>query len=318
MAGDFSSVGLPDITGANAGLVIGTFNGGGIHVMYDDDGSIISSFFGAPPGVLGIASPEFAAGGTITESWVVVNGTSVDPIDTVPFPGASFGGVFTHEFGHAINLAHTQTNGAIVFFGDDTAPAGCIPTWGGALPSFADQETMYPFIIPSAGSIGIDMATVDQLDDIASISNIYPGAGWPGSFATITGTIFLSDGVTEVTGVNVIARNVADPFGDAISALSGDFTQGTLGPDGLYTFNGLTPGADYVVYVDEIAAGGFSTPPAIPLPGPRPSRIFLRREARNASGSRGGGGARRENARRSRGRSGRPIRPMTTPSAGRR
>ncbi len=269
IAGDFTARSLPDIDGSNAGLVVGTFNGGGIDVMYDDDGTIITDFFGAPPGVLGIASPEFAIGGTpeLAESWAVVNGDAVDPGDV---GGASFAGVFTHEFGHAINLAHTQCNGAILFFGDDTGPTGC-PSAGlpySGTTTFADQETMYPFIDPSPGSIGIDMATIEHLDDTGPLSDLYPGAGWPGSFHTITGVIFLSDGVTEVTGVNVIARNVADPFGDAQSALSGDFTQGALGPDGLYTFNGLTPGADYVVYVDEIVAGGFSTPPVFPFPGP--------------------------------------------------
>jgi hypothetical protein len=275
VVGDFTARGLPDIIGFGAAAVVGAINGPGIDVMYDHDGSIISGFFGAPPGVMGIASPDFAFGGTpeLAESWAVLNGTAIDPADvpaTVPFPGATFAGVFTHEFGHSINLAHTQTNGAIIFFGDDTGPTGCppggLPYAGG--PTFADQETMYPFIDPTAGSIGLDQSTVDLLDDISSVSNVYPAAGWPGSFGTITGTIFLLDGVTEVTGVNVIARNVAAPFSNANSALSGDFTQGLLGPDGLYTFNGLTPGASYVVYVDEIVAGGFSTPPTVPLPGP--------------------------------------------------
>ncbi len=266
VAGDFASIGLPDIDGDNADLVINAVNGPGIHVIYDHDGSVISKFFGAPPGVLGIASPDFATDEVITESWAVLNGLAVDPEDLQPYAGASFAGVFTHEFGHAINLAHSQTNGAVLFFGNAPGPSGCVPPYGGR-PTFADQETMYPFIDPAANSVGVEMATVEALDDVASLSNLYPTSAWLDSSASITGTIYLSDGLSQVTGVNVIARNVADPWGDCISGLSGDFTQGLTGPDGRYTFNGLTPGADYVVYVDAIVAGGFSTRPALPLPG---------------------------------------------------
>jgi hypothetical protein len=259
IAGDFSAVALPDIVGANAGLVVGTFNGGGIHVMYDNDGTIVFNFFGAPPGVLGIASPDFSITGTpdLVESWAVLNGTAADPADIA---GASFAGVFTHEFGHTINLAHTQTNGAVGFFGDGIGPDLCGTPYGGSL-TFADFETMYPFLDPTAGSVGVDQATVNVLDDIAAISDVYPTGGWPNNTGTITGLVLAPDGTTEVTGINVIVRNVADPWEDANSALSGDWTQGDLGPDGLFTLNGLTPGADYVVYIDEIVAGGFSTPP---------------------------------------------------------
>src|SRR5262245_12097857 len=42
MAGDFASIGLPDIDGSNVDLVLGTYNGGGIHVVYDADGSIFT------------------------------------------------------------------------------------------------------------------------------------------------------------------------------------------------------------------------------------------------------------------------------------
>lgn len=258
VAGDFGSIGLPDITSANAGTVIGVFNGGGIHVIYDTDGTILSDFFGAPPGVLGMAQPDFSTGATITESWAVINGAPVDPGDPV---GESYAGVFTHEFGHAINLAHAQANGAIGFFFDSKGPTGCTLPYAGS-PVRAQMETMYPFIDISPGGTGMEQATVDLLDDVASLSTLYPATGWPASFGTISGTIFEADGVTELTGVNVIARNVADPFGDCTSALSGDLTQGLLGADGLYTLNGLTPGADYVLYVDRILAGGFSTPPA--------------------------------------------------------
>jgi hypothetical protein len=256
-----------DITAANAGQVISTEghdapNGGGIFFIYDSDGTICSNFFGFPPGVLGVATPEFTQPGTpyITESWVVVNGSAVDPGDTSPYPGASFGGVYTHEFGHTVGLAHTQTNGAAIFFADNIGPGGCSPL--AATPAVSQIETMYPFIDPTPGSgSGFYAATIEQLDDVAPLSDLYPTAGWPNNTATITGKIFLGDGTTEVSGVNILARKLTDPDGNCISAMSGDYTQGALGPDGRYTLHGLTPGSQYLLYVDKIVQGGFSTEP---------------------------------------------------------
>ena len=250
---------VTDITAANAGQVISypeghdAPNGGGIYVIYDTDGTICSNFFGFPPGVLGVATPEFTQPGTplITESWVVLNGAAIDPSDTSPYPGASFGGVYTHEFGHTIGLAHTQTNGAAIFFLDNIGPGGCSPL--AANPAVSQMETMYPFIDPTPGTgSGLYEATVEQLDDVAALSDLYPTAGWPNNNATISGKIFSTDGVTEVTGVNVIARRLTDPNGSCTSA---------MGPDGRFTLHGLIPNSQYLLYVDKIVDGGFSTEP---------------------------------------------------------
>jgi hypothetical protein len=272
--GDFSAIGLGDITGANAGEIVGTWNGGGYHVMYDADGSIVQDFFGAPYGVLGISSPEFADGETITESWAVFTAASVPIGDD----GTKAAGVLTHEFGHGINLSHTQANGHITFWGSpwywiSWAPRSCgapydvspiedydaYRAWiqGTMIPA---TETMYPYIDPEY--TGQAMSTVDRPDDIAALSNLYPAAGWPATRGSIGGRILLKDGKTQLTGVNVVARNVADPLGDVITVMSGDQTQGELGPDGRFTINGLAPGASYVLYVEGIVAGGFPTPPA--------------------------------------------------------
>src|SRR5262249_51793920 len=61
--------------------------------------------------------------------------------------------------------------------------------------------------------------------------------------------------------------NLDDPFADANSALSGEWTQGQFGPDGNFTLHGLRPGGRYVVYVNAVVAGGVPTPPLWFLPG---------------------------------------------------
>lgn len=262
VAGNFSAVGLPEINLSNFNLVLSTFNGGGYHIIYDSDGAIVANLAG--PGVLGFSGPEWVTGADIDEAYAVMNGSSVEPGDVL---GTWWQGVFTHEMGHALNLAHTQTNGAVGFFGDDIGPTNCATPYGG-FPLVTDLETMYPFIDPSVGTgSGPAQGTVDMLDDMGALSDIYPDAGWPTNNGTISGIIYASDGSTEITGVNVIVRNLANPWGDCSSMLSGANSQGGAGPDGSYVFNGLTPGATYVVYVDQIVAGGFSTTP-VTLPGP--------------------------------------------------
>jgi len=260
-----------DITAANAGSVIGANNGGGFNVVYDADGSIIEDFFGAPPGVLGIGTPEFAAGCTIVEGYVVLNLAAVDANDAKTPGNSEFGGVFTHEFGHAINLAHSKVNGDITFFGSATAPTGCASL---GTPGFTHLETMYPFICVSPNCTGRFQATPNR-DDAVSLSNLYPAAGWPAAEGIIAGTVFGINGSSPVSGVNVIARNVANPFGDAVSFITGDFiaprpSAGTA--FGNYFLRGLTPGASYVVFVDQLPApnagqGAFSVPGLVPLPG---------------------------------------------------
>jgi uncharacterized membrane protein len=292
VAGDFSDVGLGDITSANITDVIGTFNGGGIYVVYDDDGSILENFFGLPPtAVLGVTSVDFVNSGTpeILEAWMVLSGPGIHLDD----PNAvGFSGVVTHEFGHAINLAHSQANGAVENPStlDEPQPRGCPAPWTGTV-SPSQVETMYPFSDPVPGGTGEYMATVDRIDDMAAISDLYPArlvrttipkldpsgyepaasglvtvAGYPDTRGIIQGDVFDSAG-NPVTGVNVIARNIADPFNDFSSYITGQVSKGLNGPDGSFKLTGLTPGASYVIYVDNLLNGAFSVPRLVMLPG---------------------------------------------------
>jgi hypothetical protein len=272
-----------DVTGANAGQIIGASNGGGLHVIFDSDGSVLRDFIGVGDGVLGIATPEYLAaeGSTqIVEGWMILRGEE-DYRDFWPnyVLGEPTSGVVTHEFGHAINLAHSQTNGYYARnrprpdLGFPEGPEQAGPDQCGKVvadyPAADDIETMYPMINPFPFSDGYNspqMATVNVADDRAALSSLYPAPGYATTTGTLKGKLVAKDGVSALTGINVIARRIdqGKPF-DAMSHISGDLTQGLLGPDGNFTFTGLVPGASYVVYIDELASGGFSTPKAILL-----------------------------------------------------
>ena len=265
--------GVADVKGANAAQFYEKQNGYGFWVLYDTDGSILEEYFGVPrDAVLGIAFPEWTNdAGHITEATALLNGWYVDASDT---EGNFVAGVFTHEFGHAINLSHSQVNGPMVYSSYTFRPyypgvPGCVAPvhswdhWDDVGVNRADPaviETMYPFI-NSLAVVGQEQSTITHPDDIAGISNLYPTASYRATTGSITGVLRLKDGRTQFSGINVIARNVNNPLRDAVSAMTGDQTQGLVGPDGRFTINNLTPGQDYVVYIEEIVAGGYPTQP---------------------------------------------------------
>ena len=268
-----SKTGIADVTHLNVGQMYGVENGYGFWVLYDTDGMILEKYFGVPKNsVLGIAFPEFDDGqGNIIEATALMNGWAVHVSDT---QGKQIAAVFTHEFGHAINLSHSQVNGPMVLSSLIEAPyypgvKGCVApvhrwdysaTAGANRANPATLETMYPFL-NHAKTVGIDQSTVDMPDDIAGISNLYPTASYKATRGSISGVLRLKDGRNEYSGINVIARNVDNPLFDAVSNMTGSATQGELGPDGTFTINNLTPGQNYVVYIEPIVAGGYPTTP---------------------------------------------------------
>jgi hypothetical protein len=171
-----------------------------------------------------------------------------------------------HEFGHYQNLAHTVVNGQLLL-GDTTGPAPFDTFPFSAFVAVIGQaiETMYPFYF----GVGSGTATPHK-DDAVGLSTLYPAPGFSASTGTVRGRILAANGRTPKTGFNVIARNVLNPFLDAVSAISSDYAVAFTRDAplaGVYTLRGLTPGANYAIYVDGILLGGFSTPPGV-LPGP--------------------------------------------------
>lgn len=268
-----SRIGIADVTGANAAQLYEKQNGYGFWVLYDTDGSILEEYFGVPrDAVLGIAFPEWADDqGVITEATALLNGWFVDAADP---NGNQVAGVFTHEFGHAVNLSHAQVNGPMVYSSFTFRPfypgvPKCVEPvhrwnhWDDVGVNRADPaivETMYPFIDVQS-VVGLEQSTITHPDDVAAISNLYPTKTYRTTTGSISGVLRLKDGSTQYSGINVIARNVANPLQDAVSAMTGDQTQGLIGPDGRFTINNLTPGQDYVVYIEQIVAGGYPTQP---------------------------------------------------------
>ncbi|MEX3072369.1 hypothetical protein AB3Y13_11325 [Vibrio alginolyticus] len=266
--------GIADVDGSNALQFYTQQNGYGFWMLYDTDGSILENIFGvSKESVLGIAFPEIADGNNvILEATAVINGWNVYANDNA---GYQIAGVFSHEIGHAINLSHSQTNGHIGYNSNPSVPLfpgvkGCdveavhahdTGNWYLGEVNRADPEvieTMYPFI-GHHGAGAVAQSTVNVTDDRIAISNLYPTEAYLSQFGSIEGTLRLKDGSTEYSGVNIIARNVDNPLFDAVSAQSGNLTQGKVGPDGYFKINGLTPGQSYVLYTEEIYSGSYPT-----------------------------------------------------------
>lgn len=271
-----------DVTIANVSQIYPAYNGGGIWVVFDQTGLIFRNYLGLSSSVLGYTPTDFYAAGSneILEVTALFNGPTIRSYDTT---GAYFSGVFTHEFGHAINLRHSQGNGAVwnksASAIDAPFPYGCTnqPYAGGpgVGPAGNQLETMYPFLDMNVGGTSQGQFTVDIMDDIQAISDLYPGPGWPDNYGTVSGTIryltkILGNGTgptQEISGVNLIARNLANPYGDFVTTTSGELTRGAT-VDGTYVLHGLTPGATYGIYTDRFLAGSFPTAPLAVLPGP--------------------------------------------------
>jgi hypothetical protein len=268
---------------AEFNAVIATCGSPTTPIIFDMDGSLTTAL-GLPPEVIGFAGPvcvTTAAPFRITKGNAVLNGKFIDGNQANgEISQADFTATFAHEFGHMLNLDHTQVNGH--YFLGDTDDPGFV-AYGA--PPVASIQLMFPLLVEGA-------ATVPLADDIAAISTLYPSPSFS-SKGTITGTIFQPDGTTLFQGANVIARNVAKPFTDAVSNVSGTrycqpgrdelegggtcvLVSGSAPPElkGLYEINGLTPGASYTVEIVNVnpeftngsSVGPFLVPVVIPGP----------------------------------------------------
>ncbi|MGR3317067.1 MAG: PKD domain-containing protein [Candidatus Anammoxibacter sp.] len=255
-----------DITGSNFLDFCNNLTSDVSPIIFDTDGSVIDAVFGvgANESTIGFAGPEiisFTNGirSSIASGLAVMNGKFFDgksnPTDLTL---EDFRGTFVHEFGHYINLAHTQINLEQLPLNDP-----------------ANSPLMFPIAIDGIGE-------TLRADDVAAVSSLYPISSFKGSTGIIRGRIFLPDGTTQFQGANVIARMVSNPKVAAVSSFSGFLHLDPINPSfggsddaellGFYEIKGLVPG-DYTISIEQIdssfsggsSVGSLDTP--VPLPG---------------------------------------------------
>jgi hypothetical protein len=225
-------------------------------VVFDHDGRIMDAL--GVGDFAGFSFVEFLSSDLqhYREMAILLDGRDID--SDGPFTSVGWPGLVIHEEGHHLGLAHSVVNAQAYFFND--------PILGLPPPPASSLETMYPFLLVSQ-----DFQSTPHKDDVSILSLLYPAATFAPSTGSIHGAIMMSDLQTPLRGANVTARNLADPYDDAVSSISGanDFFIDSPAPvTGRYAIDGLTPGAACSVAISSIDHGGFSSPITTPLPGP--------------------------------------------------
>jgi hypothetical protein len=223
MFGVWQSVATANISFTNGGPILpaGSYTGGDLQtaqqfndvlgscnqgtqspIIFDGNGSLISSL-GLPPEVIGfnVLCALDSVNGYILSSAVVLNGEFQDGVNSstdYELSANQFDEAITHELGHFSGLDHSQINIDILT--------------NLSFPCEVDTLAGLPLMFPVALCQARTAAGLPVLapDDEAWISTLYP-KNLAVNYATISGVIYFSDGVSPMQGANVIARLVDDP-----------------------------------------------------------------------------------------------------------
>ncbi|MBI2083748.1 MAG: hypothetical protein HYT76_09335 [Deltaproteobacteria bacterium] len=250
-------------------FVLGSARTGQSPILFDTDGEITDLIHGegAKESIIGFAGPrviERVEGFLfITEGQAVLNGLFIDcpegakETDSCQDPEVTleeFEGAIFHEIGHFIGLDHTQVNlsSAVKALSGDKSEVAGIPT-------------MFPLLID-----GKEQRS-PHFDDIVSLALLYPSSALGTSFCTLQGKVFQADGITELQGVNVVAKRGDNPLLEATSFVSGQLYVGSSenceAKEGDFTIKGLSPGVSYQLEIEKISSaftGGSSIEPCDP------------------------------------------------------
>ncbi len=193
-------------------------------VIFDDDGSIMDSLFGenANGHFLGITR-SLIRGTEIVGTQIILNGFFFAENN---FNREDIYTTVLHEIGHMCGLDHTQHSRHHA-------------------RNLVDSDDQFiPIMFPKSGDDDGERGGL-SFDDKLSISNLYP----TNHHLNITGIIsgVVKRGNRELPGVNVIARDINNPFENIATAVTGTFESNS----GNYEIPGLPPG-NYEVMVEAI------------------------------------------------------------------
>jgi hypothetical protein len=263
-------------------------------VLFDEDGSILQQLTGsrcASAGLGGMSGFTFNPALNrflVDEGQVLINGILTGALAVSecgfsrPLTLEEFRRTFVHEVGHLLGLFHTVVNGRLLETGEEVPGLG--------RPTCQDLEVMGTSgVLPDCFPVN----TVPRRAERRALEYLYPSAESrsagiqeaPGTLplgsASIAGRVWQNDGATPADCVNVIARNLGDPFGDAGAWITGSRN----GPDafdpnlrGVYELHNLDPDASYVIEVGALSAGGAWPTLCAPLPAPPLPEYWSRTE----------------------------------------
>ncbi len=173
-------------------------------IVFDANGSILQSL-GLSPLIIGFSQQcALSSSGHIVSDMVLLNGAFQNGVTQPQLDANQFNEAIIHEMGHLLGLDHSQINLDLYVQAVNQQVFGSCNV---------DQLAGLPLMFP----ISFCQARLDAglpplaPDDVAWISRLYPSATASTAYATISGTIFFSDGKSQAEDVNVVAREIDDP-----------------------------------------------------------------------------------------------------------